>query len=269
YWNNRDKLREVAARQSATTHGAAEAVGACVAYAEILADAIAGEPRSFVLQRRTTEGRAKTMAANVDTIVTVVPLADPPPRLLILDQLLAFAELESIEAVLLFTKPDLAQPGAAEALTAIYTALGYQTIVVNPKRGDNVDALRAALEQRHALLAGVSGAGKSSTFRALGGQAVVGEVSRHGTGRQTTTAARLLRTAGGFLIDSPGVAEFGLGAIAPNELAAGFREMRGPAALCRFRDCTHLREPGCAVIAARQAGAIAPTRYESYRHILS
>lgn len=226
------------------------------------------EPRSFVLQRRTVEGRAKTMAANVDTIVTVTPLADPPPRTLILDQLLAFAELESIGALLLFTKPDLAGEGQSAQLREVYRSLGYQTLVANPKRGEGVEELREALRGRHALLAGVSGAGKSSTFRALGGEATVGEVSRHGLGRQTTTTARLVRFEGGFLIDSPGVAEFGLGAITAPELVEGFCEMRELAAACRFTDCSHLREPGCAVREAVGQGAIAPSRYESYRRIL-
>ncbi len=208
------------------------------------------------------------MAANVDTIVTVTPLADPPPRQLILDQLLAFAELEEIEALLLFTKPDRAERQTAQAFCSLYESLGYRTIVVNPKTGLNVPELREALNGRHSLLCGVSGAGKSSIFRALGGDAVVGNLSRHGIGRQTTSAARLYRLPDGFLIDSPGVAEFGLGAVTPGELVCGFREMRGPAATCRFTDCTHLREPNCAVRADVEDGTIAAGRYESYRYIL-
>lgn len=225
-------------------------------------------PRTFTLQRRTVEGRAKTMAANVDTMVTVTALADPPPRLLTLDQLLAFGELEQIDAIAVFTKPDLADEAAAAELTALYTSLGYQVLVVNPKMGANVEGLRAALEGRHALLCGVSGVGKSSIFRALGGDSVVGDTSRYGLGRQTTTASRLYRMPGGFLIDSPGVAEFGLGAITPQELVEGFREMREPARHCRFSDCSHLHEPGCAVQAAVEAGSISPPRYASYRRIL-
>lgn len=224
--------------------------------------------RSFTLERRTAGGRSKTMAANVDTLVTVTALADPPPRLTTLDQLLAFAELEGIDALAVFTKPDLAEAGIVEAVPSLYASLGYRTLVVNPKAGINVDGLRAALNERHALLSGVSGVGKSSIFRALGGEAVVGEVSRHGLGRQTTTAARLYRLGGGFLIDSPGVAEFGLGDIGPGELVEGFREMREPARACRFTDCSHLREPGCGVQQAVTEGRIAESRYASYRRIL-
>jgi ribosome biogenesis GTPase len=227
------------------------------------------EPRTFTLQRRTVEGRAKTMAANVDTMVTVTALADPPPRLLTLDQLLAFAELEDIGALVVLTKPDLADDEATGGLQALYESLGYEVLVVNPKAGVNVEGLRKAIERRHALLCGVSGVGTSSIFRALGGDAVVGDVSRHGLGRQTTTAARLYRMPDGFLIDSPGVAEFGLGAITAPELVEGFREMRELAPRCRFTDCSHLHEPDCAVRAAVAAGSIAESRYESYRRILS
>ncbi|MBV8433649.1 MAG: ribosome small subunit-dependent GTPase A [Candidatus Eremiobacteraeota bacterium] len=225
------------------------------------------EPRTFSLERRTVEGRAKTMAANVDTLVTVTSLAHPPPRLITLDQLLAFGELEGIDAAVVFTKPDLAEPEAARRLVAIYERLQYPVAVVDPKHGSNLDALRSLLNGRHALLCGVSGVGKSTIFRALGGEGSIGDVSRHGLGRQTTTAARLYRMPEGFLVDSPGVNEFGLGAIQPRELADAFRDMREPATRCRFTDCTHLREPGCGVRAALQDGAIAESRYASFSRI--
>jgi ribosome biogenesis GTPase / thiamine phosphate phosphatase len=225
------------------------------------------EPRAFALERRTLEGRSKTMAANVDTLVTVTALANPAPRTITLDQLLAFAELEGIASAVVFTKPDLADPDEGGRLVATYDALAYPTIVTNPRRGENVEALRTYLHGRHALLCGISGVGKSTIFRTLGGESSVGDLSRHGLGRQTTTAARLYRRSDGFLIDSPGVNEFGLGAIAPRELAEAFREMRDPALHCRFGDCTHLHEPGCAVREAVESGTIAQSRYASYAKI--
>jgi ribosome biogenesis GTPase / thiamine phosphate phosphatase len=208
------------------------------------------------------------MAANVDTLVTVTALADPPPRLVTLDQLLAFAELENIGAMVIFTKPDLADASTREQLAQLYEGLGYQTIVVNPKTGENMGGLRAAIAGHHALLSGISGVGKSSIFKALGGDASVGEVSRYGLGRQTTTAARLYRMGDGFLIDSPGVNEFGLGKIDPSELVEGFPEMREPATRCRFTDCTHLVEPDCGVRGAVAEGVVRESRYASYRKIL-
>jgi len=226
------------------------------------------EPRAYALTRLSMDGREKTMAANVDLLVTVTALADPPPRLVTLDQLLAFAEIEGIEAALVFTKPDLAGEASREELLALYRALGYPAIVLNPKRGENVDALRALVRGRRALLAGNSGVGKSTIFRALGGDTTVGEVSRHGIGRQTTSAARLYRTEGGWLIDSPGIAEFGLGTLTPAALAAAFPEMREPSQRCRFADCTHAHEPECSVQSEVAQGRIAASRYADYRKIL-
>lgn len=225
------------------------------------------EPRSFALTRRTVDGREKTMAANVNALVTVTALAQPPPRFTVLDQLLAFAALEGITAIVVLTKPDLTTPEEARRREALYESLGYATAVVNPKSGTGMEALRALLLDRKALLCGVSGVGKSSIFRSLGGEAVVGEVSRHGLGRQTTSAARLCRLGAGFLIDSPGIGDFGLGGITPRELAVGFVEMRDAAQHCRFADCTHLREPGCAIRLAVDRGEIDAGRYASYRQI--
>ncbi len=227
------------------------------------------EPRTFHLERRSIGGRTKTIAANVDVLVTVTALADPPPRLVTLDQLLAFAEFESIDALVVFTKPDLSDPVSTDTLRELYAGLGYHTLVINPKRGENVEALREALRGHRALLVGNSGVGKSSIFKALGGEAIVGEVSRHGLGRQTTTVARLYRVGDGFLIDSPGVNEFGLGPVTPAELVQGFRELRKAAVDCRFTDCTHQAEPDCRVKAAVEEGRIAPSRYLSYKSLLS
>ncbi len=225
------------------------------------------EPRRFTLSRRSLSGREKTMAANVDTLVTVTALAMPAPRLVTLDQLLAFAALENIAATVVFTKPDLADAAQRAELEALYERIGYPVVTINPKFGENVEGLRGALAGKHALLCGNSGVGKSSIFKALGGDATVGETSRHGLGRQTTTTARLYRMADGFLIDSPGVNEFGLGKIGPRDLTEGFVEMREPATRCRFTDCTHLREPGCGVRTALDAGQISPSRYASFVQI--
>ena len=226
------------------------------------------EPRRFTLERRSAVGRTKTMAANVDLLVTVTALADPPPRLVTLDQLLAFAELEGIAAGVVFTKPDLGDADLTAGLTALYRGLGYPTVRLNPKTGENLEAFRELMRDRQALLVGNSGVGKSTIFRALGGDTPVGAVSRYGLGRQTTTAGRLYRLDAGFLIDSPGINEFGLGAIDAQTLTSAFREIRRAATGCRFRDCTHVQEPGCAVQAALAAGGIAASRYASYRKIL-
>jgi ribosome biogenesis GTPase len=231
----------------------------------VLVDRI--EPRSFALVRRTAGGRTKTMAANVETMAIVVALADPPPSLPLLDGLIAFAVQHGVQAALILTKPDIAGPAAAERLAAIYQPLEVPVLVVQPKSGAGIEALRAYLVGRHTLLVGNSGVGKSSIFRALGGTATVGDLSRFGRGKQTTTSARLFQTENGFLVDSPGIGEFILDPMPPAELPQLFVEMREPATRCRFDDCRHLVEPDCAVREAVELGLIAASRYASYREL--
>lgn len=225
------------------------------------------EPRSFALARTTPGGRTKTMAANIDTIAIVAALADPPPSFAIIDRLIAFALQHGVAAALILTKPDIAGRAEAQRVAGIYEPLGVPTLIVQPRSGVGIDALRRFLHGRHALLVGNSGVGKSSIFRALGGTAAVGELSRFGRGRQTTTSARLFTTEDGFLIDSPGIGEFTLDPMPPSALIDLFVEMREPAQRCRFADCRHVSEPDCAVRAAVAAGSIAPTRYAGYREL--
>lgn len=226
-------------------------------------------PRGFALVRRTPGGRTKTMAANVDTVAIVAALVDPPLHLAMVDRLVAFAVQHGVATLLLLTKADLAGDEAAERIAAVYRPLGVPTVILNPKTGRGIEDLRAALAARHSLLVGNSGVGKSSIFRALGGIGVVGDVSRFGRGRQTTTSARLVRLDDGFLVDSPGIGEFTLDPLPPGEVAHLFVEMREPATRCRFADCRHLTEPDCAVREAVAAGAIAPSRYASYQEVVT
>jgi ribosome biogenesis GTPase / thiamine phosphate phosphatase len=232
----------------------------------VVVDAV--HERSFALVRRTQGGRTKTMAANIDTVAIVAALVDPPLHLTMVDQLIAFAEQHELSPLLLLTKVDLAGEEAAERVAAIYRSIGVPTLVLQPKDGRGIDGLREALVDRHALLVGNSGVGKSSIFQALGGIGVVGDLSRYGRGRQTTTSARLFRLGDGFLIDSPGIGEFTLDPMPATEVGYLFVEMREPATRCRFADCRHLAEPGCAVRAAVGEGRIAPSRYASYREIV-
>ncbi len=231
---------------------------------------IAREPRSFALERTTAGGRTKTMAANIDAIAIVAALARPALHLEMIDELLAFGEIYGLRAQLIFTKPDLgARAGvAAGALLRLYTGLGYRAVALDPRTAAGLGALRTAFEGAATLLIGQSGVGKSSLFRALGGEADVGDVSKIGRGKQTTTTGRLHRFAAGFLIDSPGVGEFELSAATDDELALGFIEFAAPGTGCRFDDCRHRTEPGCGVRAAVAAGTIAASRYASYLAIL-
>ena len=228
----------------------------------------AREPRTFALQRTTGGGRTKTMAANIDGIAIVAAFARPALHLAMIDELIAFAELEGIAARLILTKADLAEPAELAAVPALYRSLGYETLVTNPKAHEGIDAIEREFASAHTLLIGQSGVGKSSLFRALGGVAAVGDVSKGGRGKQTTSTGRLHRFADGFLIDSPGVGEFTLEGVGAAELSLGFVEFAPLAGKCRFADCIHRSEPGCAILAAVAAGGIASSRYASYRSIL-
>lgn len=228
------------------------------------------EPRTFALERTTAGGRTKTMAANIDGIAVVVAFARPPLHLAMIDELLAFARIHDIGALVIFTKADLATDDRQRAdVPALYRSLGYETLVANPKAGAGMDAVALALAPRRTLLIGQSGVGKSSLFAALGGESTVGDVSKIGRGKQTTTTGRLHRFPDGFLIDSPGVGEFEVRGCAANQVALGFVEFAELVARCRFNDCTHRSEPGCAVRAAVAAGSVAASRYESYLAIVS
>lgn len=154
-----------------------------------------------------------------------------------------------------------------------YSQLGYHTLLLSADEGDGLDTLRAELKDHTSVFVGQSGVGKSSLINALlpGQDLRVGALSEStGKGTHTTTTARLFHfPAGGDLIDSPGIREFGLTHISHDELLEGFIEFRPFLGHCRFRDCQHLHEPGCALLQAVEAGAISPIRMSSYRHILS
>jgi ribosome biogenesis GTPase len=270
-WVVRDGEREpVLAALRKTQARTVLAPGDMVEIAELEDDRVVVDrilPRSFALIRRTMGGRTKTMAANVETMAIVVALADPPPSLPLLDGLIAFAVQHEVQAALILTKADIAGAAAAERLGAIYEPLEVPVLIVQPKSGAGIDELRTYLVGRHTLLVGNSGVGKSSIFRALGGTATVGDLSRFGRGKQTTTSARLFQTENGFLVDSPGIGEFILDPMPPAELPQLFIEMREPATRCRFDDCRHLVEPDCAVREAVAEGLIAASRYASYREL--
>lgn len=227
------------------------------------------EPRSFALERRSAGGRLKTMAANIDGIAIVSALAQPPFHAAMVDELLAFAAIYQITARLLLTKLDLAGPQAADEIVSLYRSLGYLVLTANPKAHVGVDAIEAALRGHSTLLIGQSGVGKSSLFRALGGTATVGDVSASGRGRQTTTTGRLHHFDEGFMIDSPGVGDFELDGMTTADVANGFVEFVPLIGSCRFTDCSHTHEPGCAIIAAVDADDIARSRYDSYIAIVN
>ena len=229
-------------------------------------------PRATELRRIDLRGDAEPVAANLSQLVAVVAPV-PVPDFGLCDRYLAAAEWAGLKACVVANKSDLPDPDGrvAESL-ADYQRIGYQVVHATKRSTDGAAALALRLAGETSVLVGQSGVGKSSLTNLLvpGVEAAVNEVTRASeSGRHTTTTASLYRLpTGGELIDSPGVRDFAPPLPAPREVAGGYREIAALAGHCRFRDCLHRREPGCAVAAAVSCGAIAARRLASYRQLL-
>lgn len=228
------------------------------------------EPRASALVRRGRGGReGRLLAANLDRVLAVVALRDPPATPELVDRLLVLVEASGMRPVLVVNKVDLGESvEARRALVDLYRRLGYSVLEVSARTGEGVAELRALCAAGTSALVGPSGVGKSSLLNALepGLALKVGGLSRKtGTGKHTTVGSRLIRLAhGGMVADTPGFSDVGLWGVAPDDLEACFPEILESAADCRFRSCTHLHEPGCAVREGLEDGHIARSRYESY-----
>jgi ribosome biogenesis GTPase / thiamine phosphate phosphatase len=226
-------------------------------------------PRASLFYRSDVQ-REKLIAANVTQIVIVLAVA-PPFHAELLDRCLAAAEEAGIPALLALNKMDL--PGAQDALRGLglYRALGYAALPLAAKI--DIGPLRKRLAGHTSVLVGQSGMGKSTIINRLlpDAAARVGELSAAlGSGRHTTTHARLYHLdAASHIIDSPGLQEFGLVHVAPENLAHDFIEFRAHLGRCKFNDCKHLTEPGCAITAAVERGEIAAQRADSYRTLVA
>lgn len=227
--------------------------------------------RTSLLARRVPEGRGtRPVAANVDQVLVITATKDPEPLPQLVDRLLVVAEANQITPMVVLNKVDL-DPGTA--LRERFTRAGYPVIGTSVKSGEGLEQLRASLSGRESVITGPSGAGKSSLLNALepGLQLRTGEISvkaRRGT-HTTVSAIMVPLRLGGFLVDTPGFSEVGLWGLEPRELANCFPEFRPLVDNCRYADCSHVHEPGCAVIGAKNAGHIAADRLESYRTLMS
>ncbi|KAA1188975.1 small ribosomal subunit biogenesis GTPase RsgA [Pseudohalioglobus sediminis] len=232
--------------------------------------------RNSVLCRPDPYGKLKAVAANIDQIMVVIA-PYPEPHANLVDRYLVAAEVVGIEPVIVINKQDLLaqDPALREqmaALTAVYPGLGYKVLyTANNEAG--LAGLQEALRERTSVFVGQSGVGKSSLVNALLPEAAlrVGALSENRQkGTHTTTTAQLFHLdCGGSLIDSPGIREFGLWHMSKQEVEQGFREFRPCLGLCKFRDCRHEQEPGCAILDAVEEGRITASRLDSYRHIVS
>ena len=239
---------------------------------------VARGERDSVLERPDVRGQLKPVAANIDQILIVFAV-EPAPHANLIDRYLVAAEATGIAPVLVLNKIDLlpAHGGELRDLLGRYEALGYPVVTTTTEREDGLSALHARLAGRTSVFVGQSGVGKSSLIdRLLPDEELrIGALSKDTRkGTHTTTTARLYRLPSvegdeaGELIDSPGIREFGLGHLDAQQVTEGFVEFRDLLGRCRFRDCRHRHEPGCALLAAVERGDIHPERFASYRRIL-
>jgi ribosome biogenesis GTPase len=229
------------------------------------------DPRVRALVRLDPRPRGvyrQVLLANLDQIVMVFACSDPPPNLRMLDRFLVIAEKQGIPARIVANKVDLVGLKNAREMFGVYPGLGYPVTYTSVNQNRGVDTLHTILAGKISGLAGPSGVGKSSLLNAI--QPALGlavrEVSDLTTkGKHTTNVRQLFAlNKGGYVADLPGLRSLALWDTHPEELDGYFPELRERVEHCQFNDCTHTDEPGCAVVAAIEAGEIDVNRYESY-----
>ncbi|HEX5161442.1 MAG TPA: ribosome small subunit-dependent GTPase A [Steroidobacteraceae bacterium] len=226
-------------------------------------------PRRTLLARANLRGESEPVVANITQLVVVIaPL--PAPDFFIVDRYLCAATAAGLAGTIAVNKSDLGTNNTDPQELAALAQAGYRHLACSARDGAGLDALRGALAGAVSVLVGQSGVGKSSLVAALLPAADVetGELMREEEGRHTTTASRAYGLqSGGTLIDSPGVRDFApaIDQLEPRTL--GFPEVERLSSGCRFQDCRHMQEPGCAVIAAKDSGELSARRYESYRRL--
>jgi ribosome biogenesis GTPase len=226
-------------------------------------------PRRNALYRSNLRGGSEPIVANLSQLLVVLA-PNPKPDLFVLDRYLAAATSGGISATLVLNKSELGIEPDLQRELDVYQAIGYEWLACSTRSGAGMAALLAACSGDTSALVGQSGVGKSSLISRLVPKAdiEVGELVREEEGRHTTTASHLFDLPdGGSLIDSPGVRDFAPAIDRLDSGHLGFIEVARLSPECRFADCRHMREPGCAVIAASEAGRMHPRRYESYRRL--
>ena len=238
--------------------------------------------RNYIIRKSINLSKqSHILAANVDQALLVVTVCKPETSTTFIDRFLASAEAYRVPVVLVFNKTDLLDPDLLhyqQLMIQLYETVGYQCHAISAETGDGVDALQPLLQGKITLLSGNSGVGKSTLINRLvphANQKVADISDAHQTGMHTTTFSEMipldtsqLSTVTSWLIDTPGIKGFGTFDMEREELTSYFREIFEYSKQCRFSNCTHTHEPGCAVLKAVEEHYIAQSRYQSYLSML-
>ena len=232
--------------------------------------------RNYIIRKSINLSKqSHIIAANVDQALLVITVNYPQTSTTFIDRFLASAEAYRVPVILVFNKSDLLSDDEAryqQMLITLYETIGYECRVISAETGEGVDALKTLLPDKITLLSGNSGVGKSTLINRLVPDANLrtAEISdAHNAGQHTTTFSEMIPLeGGGWLIDTPGIKGFGTFDMEPEELTSYFKEIFHFSKDCRFSNCTHTHEPGCAVLKALEDHYIAQSRYQSYLSML-
>ena len=221
---------------------------------------------------RAVRGRQQILVANVDQLAIVSSALEPRLKPHLIDRMLVAAEKGRVRPLICINKVDLVDPGSLQPLVGVYAQMGYEVLLTSATSGFGIERFHRALAGRANVVVGQSGVGKSSLLNCVDPSfhLEVEPVSEDTEkGKHTTTTARLLRLAGGYVVDTPGVRQFQLWDVTREEVAGYYRDVRPYVNLCRFPDCTHTHEDHCAVKDAVADGRLDERRYESYCHLFA
>lgn len=234
------------------------------------------ERKNYIVRKSSNLSKqSHILASNLDLCFLVVTISHPTTATTFIDRFLASAEAYRVPVVIVFNKTDLyndAEREELEYLTALYESIGYRCLQTSATEEDGIEILKEMMRGNVSLLAGNSGVGKSSLVNAVAPEiaAKVGEISKtHDTGMHTTTYSEMFEfMPGSYIVDTPGVKGFGTYDMEAEEISHYFVEFFELSKDCRYGNCTHTHEPGCAVLEALEKGEIAPSRYQSYLSML-